>query len=294
MRGRRPRTASASWPYRLRSTSATIPTAALLRLLQRLTPRRAPEVDPRWYETFFEDDWLELAVSHDQRLTRAEVDFVVETLHLDLEPGARVLDLACGHGRHAIELADRGFRVTGADISEPALAVARKRASQRRVAVELVRLDMRDLDAVSEFSAVCNFASAFGYYPCEEEDLEVLRRVARSLEPGGRFLIETMNGQWLLRNFEPRSRRTLENGTVVVEERSYEATTSRSSATWTLTRADGTTTEMRHSMRIYTCPELCGMLAQAGLHVDGVWGGVDGAEHGIDRRRLIVRGRKPG
>ena len=262
-----------------------------MRLSRKLRARNAPEVDPHWYETFFEDDWLELAVNHDERLTRAEVDFLVGKLHL--EPGARVLDLACGHGRHAIELADRGLRVTGADISEQALAVARQRATQRGVDVDLTRLDMRDLDADSEFSAVCNFASAFGYYPREEDDREVLRRVARCLVPGGHFLIETMNAQWLTRNFEPRGRRALENGTVVVEERSYDTTTSRSSATWTLTRTDGTRSEMRHSMRIYTCPELCGMLAEAGLAVDGIWGGVDGADHGIDRRRLIVRARKP-
>lgn len=263
-----------------------------MRISRRLGARRTPQVDPRWYETFFEDDWLELAVDHDERLTRAEVDFLVE--RLGLEPGSRVLDLACGQGRHAVELAARGFRVTGADISQPALTVARERAAACGVEVELVRLDMRALDAVSEFSAVCNFATAFGYYPHEKEDLEVLRRVARSLASGGGFLIDTMNRQWLARNFEPRARRTLENGTVVVEERNYDASTSRSSATWTLTRSDGARSELRHSMRIYTCAELCGMLAEAGLEVDGVWGGVDGAEHSIDRRRLIVRARKRG
>lgn len=262
-----------------------------MRLSRKLTGRRAPEVDPHWYETFFEGDWLELAVDHDEPLTRAEVDFLIEKLHL--QPGARVLDLACGHGRHAVELADRGFSVTGADISEPALAVARERAAQRGVELDLVRLDMRELDAESAFGGVCNFASAFGYYPREEDDRQVLERVARCLVPGGRFLIETMNQQWLARNFSPRARRTLENGTVVVEERRYDAATSRSSATWKLVRADGTRSEMRHSMRIYTCPELCGMLAEAGLEVDGVWGGVDGADHSIDRRRLIVRARKP-
>jgi len=263
-----------------------------VRIRRRLGRGRAPDVDPRWYETFFEGDWLELAVNHDEKLTRTEVDFLVEKLHL--EPGARVLDLACGHGRHAVELGVRGFRVTGADISKPALAIARRRATERGVDVELVQLDMRDLDADVRFSAVCNFASAFGYYPSEQDDRQVLGRVARSLLPGGRVLIDTMNAQWLTRNFEPRARRTLENGTVVLEDRSYDPATGRSSATWTLTRTDGTRSEMRHSMQIYSCSELCGMLAQAGLEVDGVWGGVDGAAHSIDRRRLIVRARKPG
>jgi SAM-dependent methyltransferase len=259
---------------------------------RRLKARRPPEVDPHWYETFFGDDWLELATGHDEGLTRAEVEFLVG--QLGLAPGARVLDLACGHGRHAVELSARGLRVTGADISEPLLGLARERAAQRGVELDLVRLDMRDLDARDEFDAVCNFASAFGYYPTEEDDSEVLRRVARSLVPGGGFLIDTMNDQWLVRNFAPRAQRTLENGTVVLEERSFDAATRRSSGTWTLRRRDGTRSVMRHSMRIYTCPELCAMLSDAGLAVDGVWGGVDGSPLGPDRRRLVIRARRRG
>lgn len=263
-----------------------------MKLSRRLKPRRPPEVDPHWYETFFEGDWLELAVGHDERLTRAEVDFLVEKL--ELAPGARVLDLACGHGRHVTELAARGFRVTGVDISAPALAIARDRAAEMGLEADLVRLDMRDLHVDGEFDGVCNFASAFGYHPREQDDQEVLRRVARCLVGGGRFLIETMNAQWLLRNFAPRAERTLDSGTRVVEKRSYDPATGRSSATWILTRPDGGRSEMRHSMRIYTCPELCELLARAGLEVDGVWGGVDGRAHGVERRRLVIRARKPG
>jgi 2-polyprenyl-3-methyl-5-hydroxy-6-metoxy-1,4-benzoquinol methylase len=262
-----------------------------VRRSRRLKARRPPQVDPHWYETFFEGDWLELAVGHDEHLTRVEVDFFVR--QLGLNPGARILDLACGHGRHATELASRGFQVTGADISRPALEIARRRASEIGVAVEWLALDMRDLHVTSEFDAVCNFASAFGYYPREEDDRQVLERVARSLVPGGGFLIETMNAQWLVRNFSPRDERTLETGTHVLEERSYDPATSRSSATWTLTRTDGSHSEMRHSMRVYTCPELCGMLGDVGLQVDGIWGGVDGKAHSVDRRRLVVRARKP-
>src|SRR5688572_13874325 len=165
--------------------------------MRRSVARKRPEVDPRWYETFFEDDWLELAVDHDEQLTRTEVDFLVH--RLGLAPGARVLDLACGHGRHAVALAERGMRVTGVDISASVLAVARERGVRRGVELDLVRADMRELDADREFDAVCNFASAFGYHPTEEDDLEVLRRVGRALVPGGHLLIETMNGQWLVR-----------------------------------------------------------------------------------------------
>lgn len=65
------------------------------------------EADPRWYETFFDRDWLTIAAGLHEQATRGEVDFLAE--QLELEPGARVLDLACGKGRHAVELARAGF-----------------------------------------------------------------------------------------------------------------------------------------------------------------------------------------
>lgn len=248
------------------------------------------EADPRWYETFFDRDWLTIAAGLHEQTTRGEVDFLAEKL--ELEPGARVLDLACGKGRHAVELASRGFRVTGIDISGPSLDLARERAAERGVDVELVNLDMRELAVASEFDTVFNFQSSFGYLPSEEEDLEVLERVAEALVPGGRFLIETINLLGLIRNYQPRSWRTLGDGSLLTEDRSYDAITGRSRATWTIVRPDGSRSELHLSMRIYSCPELRRMLAQAGLAADGVWGGIDGSEYGVGGRRLIVRGRK--
>ena len=249
------------------------------------------EADPRWYETFFDRDWLAIAVGQDDEHNRAEVAFFVD--RLGLEPRARVLDLACGHGRHAVELAARGFRVTGIDISEPSLAIARERAAERHAEIELAQLDMRELASESEYDAVLNLHSAFGYFPSGEEDLHVLERIACGLVRGGHFLIDTINGLWLARNFQPRGWRTLEDGTVMTEDRAYDPITGRSSAVWTLIRTDGSRSELRHSVRVYTCPELCRMLGQVGLEADGVWGGVDGSEYGLDARRLIVRARKP-
>ncbi len=249
------------------------------------------EVDPHWYESFFGDDWLLLANPPDERRSRAEVDFLVESLALDR--GARVLDMACGQGRHAVELAARGFRVTGLDISEPSIARARQQAEARGVELDLVQLDMRALQADGEFDAVFNFGSSFGFFPTEDEDLHVLRVAARALRPGGRLVIETINDLWLARHAEPRGWRALDDGTIVTEDRRYDARSRRSSAIWTLIRRDGSRSELRHSMRVYSCPELLRLLAQAGLEPIGVWGGADGAEYGFDSRRLVVSGCKP-
>jgi len=149
------------------------------------------EVDPYWYETFFGEEWLPLAVGFDEQRDRAEVDFLVEKLAL--VSGARVLDMACGQGRHVLELAARGFRVTGIDISEPSLAIARERATMRALEVELLRADAREIAAADEFDAAFSFGSSFGFFATEEEDYEVVVRAAHALRPGGRFLIDTIN-----------------------------------------------------------------------------------------------------
>ncbi len=249
------------------------------------------EIDPRWYESFFEGDWLALADHPDEQRNRAEVDFLVEKL--DLDPGARVLDMACGEGRHAIELAARGLRVTGIDISQPSIAVARERAEARGVEIDLVQMDMRELAAHAEFDAVFSFCSSFGFFPTDDEDLRLVKRAARALRGGGRLLIDTVNDLWLARCFQPRGWRTLDDGTVVLQHRNYDPRTRRSSAIWTLIRPDGGRSELRHSMRAYSCPELVRLLTQAGLEDNGVWGGTDGTDYSLDSRRLIVSGRKP-
>jgi len=249
------------------------------------------EVDPYWYETFFGEEWLPLAVGFDEQRDRAEVDFLVEKLALD--SGARVLDMACGQGRHALELAARGYRVTGIDISEPSLAIARERATMRALEVELLRADARAIAAADQFDAAFSFGSSFGFFPTEEEDHEVVARAAHALRPGGRFLIDTINDLWLARHFQPRGWRVLDDGTLVLEDRNYDPSSRRSSATWTIIRPDASRGELRHSMRVYSCPELQRLLSEAGLEAAGVWGDADGSEYTRDSRRLIVCGRKP-
>ncbi|HEX8904076.1 MAG TPA: methyltransferase domain-containing protein, partial [Longimicrobiaceae bacterium] len=92
-----------------------------------------------------------------------------------LLPAAEVLDLACGWGRHSVELARAGFRVTGLDLSETLLARARKRAAAAGVAVDFVRGDMREVPWRGRFDLVLSLYSSLGYFLSDDEDLRVLR-----------------------------------------------------------------------------------------------------------------------
>jgi len=112
-----------------------------------------------WYQRFFNEDYFRIygpRLSPDR--TAGEVDGIVELL--GLPAGAKILDLCCGHRRHAIPLAERGYQMTGLDLSEVFLRHAREAAEARGVEVRWVRSDMRDVPFEAEFDAVLNLFTA--------------------------------------------------------------------------------------------------------------------------------------
>ncbi len=160
-----------------------------------------------WWETFFGEDYLRIyaPVLPPERTAR-EVEGIVRLLEeLGVPPGSGLLDLACGHGRHAIPLAQRGYRVTGQDLSRVFLRRAEEDARAAGVSVRWRHGDMRQIAFDAEFDAVINIFTAFGYFDSEDEDLAVLRQVRKALKSGGVFLLETMHRDALVRGFQPHN-----------------------------------------------------------------------------------------
>ena len=238
-------------------------------------------VDPRWYESFFEsDDWLEIATTRDPERTELEVRFLADRI----PARARVLDLACGTGRVAIPLAGRGYAVSGLDISDRVLQVARHEAPE----LDLRRGDMRELPWDSgSFDAVVNIWTAFGYFPTQAEDERVLAEVARVLVPGGLFVIDTVNPAALARLFQPRSWSELENGTLFLERREYDLRTGRVQAHWSFVDDRGRR-DLSFDHRVYTIAEYGELFERAGLRVNDVYGGFDGSAASIDLMRAVI------
>jgi SAM-dependent methyltransferase len=249
------------------------------------------DVDPRWYDGFFEAEWLDyLSLPSDDDVTRRQVEFVAE--QLALEPGAAVLDVACGRGRHSIGLAQRGFRVTGIDLSPRALELARGAAAEAGVEVEFRRLDMRELDYDGAFDGALNLFRSFGYFDDDSENESVVHGVARALRPGGNFLIDILNPIALAPVFRNREWREFDDGSILVERRWQDQLGGRGGGTWTFIRSDGSRSTLEHSVRMYAAWELRLLLQRAGLEVERAWGSFDGTELG-DGTRTILLARKP-
>ncbi len=240
-----------------------------------------------WPVTFFDDEYLRIyRPGLTAERTRAEADFILKALRL--EPGAPVLDLACGYGRHAIEIARRGFAVTGLDFSERYLAMAREGAREAGVKVEWVARDMRQLDFERAFAGAYSFFTSFGYYG-DEDNEDVLDRLARALRPGGRLLLDLQNRDRLLAHPPGRTWNQRDDGALLMEEVRLDPRTSRVHVRLTLIEpATGPRPPKEFDVRAYTCAELESLLRRRGFEVLEVWGDPDGSAYESASPRIVL------
>src|ERR1700739_1188545 len=152
------------------------------------------------FEGAFDADYRYFYADGVDRRTDSDTELIWQLL--ELEAGMEVLDLACGHGRIAARLAERGCHLTGLDSSPLFLRLARQDAEARAVAVDYVHGDMRDLPWSARFDRIINWFTAFGYFD-DAGNRRVLTQAAAALKPGGRLGIEMMNYPSLLGRFAP-------------------------------------------------------------------------------------------
>lgn len=245
-----------------------------------------------WYTTFFEGPYLRFfgpLVTPD--ITRIQVEAVRRWLSLD--SGMRLLDLACGQGRHAVALAAAGLNVTGQDLSPTMLALAAEAQALAGTDVTWRQGDMREIPEQGTYDAVISLFSAFGYFPEDDDNITVLRRVTAALAPGGRFLIDLNNREpAVMAGVQQRAWEPQDDGSTLLEDRTYDLLTGRMAIR--LTRLDGSAMETSEQiLRLYTLPELVNLLRLVGLAPTGVWGDYDGQDYTLSSPRMIVRAVKP-
>ena len=135
--------------------------------------------------------------------TGREVDFIIEAL--GLRGGERVLDLACGFGRHALELARRGYEVTGVDYTPAYIEDARESARREELAAEFVEADVLRVAYRGEFDVVLNMADgAIGYFATEEQNLRLFDVIAAALRPGGKHVMGVCSADHARKHFPKR------------------------------------------------------------------------------------------
>jgi SAM-dependent methyltransferase len=245
-----------------------------------------------WYVDFFRSDYLNV-YGHMFTEERAEKESAFVASALELKPGASVLDLCCGQGRHSVQLAKRGFKVTGLDLNPDYVDLTQQAARTANVTIETVAADMRNIPFENKFDAIVNMYSSFGYLESETEDSKVLESAAKALKAGGRLLLDMLNREWAIDNYIQNDWHTGADGTLYVERRDLDLATSRMHVHFTVVNPDGGRREsIGHNIRLYTLTEMTRLLERVGMHQTAVFGGFDREDYAIGTRRMIIIAQK--
>jgi SAM-dependent methyltransferase len=217
----------------------------------------------------------------------AEIDGVLGIA--EVEPPARVLDLCCGPGRHALELCRRGFAVTGVDRTAGYLAEARARAGTLSLQrCDLVEADAREFVRPGAFELVVNLFTSFGYFEDPAGDRRMLENIHRSLVPGGTLVMDLMSKEVFARIYRARDWRPLADGSFMLEEREVMGAWEGVRNRWIRIR-DGKVSEARFDLRLYSATELSRLLEETGFVEVAVFGGLDGRPYDHKAERLVIR-----
>ncbi|KAA9357326.1 class I SAM-dependent methyltransferase [Larkinella humicola] len=238
-----------------------------------------------WYENFFyglvQEAWK--AGQTDEQ-TELECDFLHDTL--DVQPGGRVLDIFCGHGRHALELARMGYSVTGVDISTESIGELRKDANREKLTVEAIAGDFMTLPIEGSFEAAYCLGNSFSFFP-HDQMLVFLQKIAALLPAGGRFVADTaMIAESVLPDFEERNWMQIGEITFLMENE-YDAREGCITSHLTYLR-DGQKEYRQSRHYIYTVAELHRLFQKAGLTITELLGNLDGSDFLLGDERLLL------
>ncbi|WP_329021423.1 class I SAM-dependent methyltransferase [Streptomyces sp. NBC_00690] len=223
---------------------------------------------------------------------RSAATLVRESTLLDHPPGTRVLDLCCGPGLFLGPLAERGYEVTGVDLSAAMLARACEAVDRAGAAVRLVRADMLDYVEPDGYDLVLSLFTSFGYFADPADNLRVLHNARRSLAPGGRLLVDVM-GKEVLAGWIGRPQVVdLPDGSYVVQRDTVLDDWRRLRTDWTLVRGERARTASIHCT-LYSAAELHQHFREAAFTEVEVFGDFDGGPYDQRARRLIVQGKRP-
>ena len=226
-------------------------------------------MNQNYWQRFFDDHAQEYINNVFTKNTAFEVDFIIR--ELDMKPGQRVLDVGCGTGRHSIQLAKFGARMTGLDLSEGMLNKAREFAKKENVSIELIQCDAAEFQVHEQFDhAICLCEGALGLLGTDDDpstrNLAILQNVHRCLKPGALFILTVLNG---LKKAREHNQEDIQAGRFdPVHLISYDSV---------LVKEEGKTKGLTVKEKGFAPAELIQLLTRAGFHTLHLWGGTAGS-----------------
>lgn len=237
-----------------------------------------------WWTELYDDLLADVLLEREEEPT-AVIDFLLGTLGVAL--GARLFDQCCGIGSLALPLARRGYAVVGCDLGAGYVERGRAKADGAGLRVDLHHADAFMFVPDTPCAGAFNWWTGFGYARDDARNLEMLRRAAEALIPGGRFVLDTMNVPGVLRAFRPTVH-TVRGEVRLTRESALDVDAGLLHKRWVYVDADGRTIERRSTVRLHTPWELRALLRTAGFADVRLLGDIDGRPLTVDSPRCIA------
>lgn len=227
-------------------------------------------MEKQWYETLFEN----YANTYEKEVftqgTLKEVDFIEQELSYDKT--RCILDVGCGTGRHSVELARRGYNVTGFDLSDDQLTRARENAAKAKVSIEFFKQDARNFNFHEKFDAAIMLCEgSFSLMETDEMNFAILQNIFRSLKPGGKLIFTTLNGLFpLFHSVKDFMDTNMTNGSI--DALSFDLMTFRDCSEYTINDDDGNPRILHCNERYYVPSEITWLLKSIGFKEIGIFG----------------------
>jgi 2-polyprenyl-3-methyl-5-hydroxy-6-metoxy-1,4-benzoquinol methylase len=231
----------------------------------------------QWYETLFENYGIKYDDEVFTRGTIGECDFIEK--EAGFNKSLKILDIGCGTGRHSIELARRGYHITGIDLSESLLARAREKAKVHNLAVDFQKQDARKLPFSKEFDlAIMICEGAFPLMETDEMNFQILENAARALKDDGKLIFTTLNGLFpLFHSVKEFHARESDEGNATYDNNSFDLMTFRDYNITVITDDDGNTKELACDERYYVPSEITWLLKSLNFEKIEIFGAKLGA-----------------
>jgi len=246
--------------------------------------------DFQFDSVFDADDYLYFYKDNlKEEYTKEEVDFLIRELPLKM--GSRILDLACGYGRHANMFAGFGYHVTGVDRNQDFLDIAMEDAVRKSVHVTYRCSDSRSYVAPSTYDCVVHLFSSFGYFS-DEENEQVIHNIACSLNPDGMFCLDILNRDAFLKDYPRFSVKEKENN-LMIDRNQFDPISGRLYNSRIIMR-DGNRRDAPFFLRLYNPTEIIRILSENGLSLIKIVGDWTGKPFDEYSKRMIIIARKTG
>lgn len=218
------------------------------------------------YDSYYADSTLNSKTLRDS--AKIEIEFILSKTNL--KATSKILDVPCGTGRHAHRLAKKGFSVTGVDISDACLNIAKSEWSHKNV--EYLSGNMNDLSSFKGYDLALTLFSSFGYFANDKQNQHVLKQLYDSLSMGGQLVLSTINRNWLLNVYSNNDWHE-HKGNYILNRRSYDAKTHYNEAWMTvINRKTLAETTYYHRCRLYSKNEMVELLRKVGFKKVTVFG----------------------